>query len=317
MKNLTIILASLAAVSVTGCAVTTAGVKKGDERNFARSVNDVSAGRAIKARMTRAYDFDLNKVDVEVAEGIAVLTGSVPGNEDRIEAERIAWSGPHIVQVGNEIQLNSKKGIIRGSKDSVLGARIKSRLIAEKNVKARNVNIETHNGVVYLMGVARDQSELERIAYIASTTDGTKEVVSYIKIAGQPVTTNASFSSAPRSLAGASPNIPYLPAPGAAPAAPSLPSAPMGMNPSIPQLPTPNQRALPPSLSTTPQLPGGEQQAQPFFRDPHTGEKVILPPGTRTVPFNPTAGLAGGANEAPFYIDPSNGKKVQIVYTGE
>ncbi len=284
--------------------MTTAGVKKGDERNFARSVNDVSAGRAIKARLTRAYDFDLDKVDVEVAEGIVVLTGSVPSDTDKAEAERIAWSGPNIAQVGNEITLNSKTGMVRSSKDAFLSTSIKSRMIAEKNVKARNVNIETHNGVVYLMGVARDQAELERIAYIASTTKGTKEVVSYIKIAGQPVTSSAAYS-APQTYG----TPQYFGEP--------LETAPL--SPSIPQLPAPNglsaQSELPRLSAPSQKLP----ETEPYYRDPETGERIILPPGTKTIPYKP--GSAAGLNgpklgDTPFYINPSTGEKVQIVWTG-
>ena len=76
---------SFGGLSLSGCALTTAGVKKGDERNFARSLNDVNAARAIKARMRRAEGFDLGGVDVEVAEGIVLLSGNVPTQKDRIE----------------------------------------------------------------------------------------------------------------------------------------------------------------------------------------------------------------------------------------
>jgi len=305
-------------LAISGCAVTTAGVKKGDERNMARSINDVSAGRAISARMGRAHDFELSKVDVEVAEGIAVLTGSLPTEKDRQEAEKIAWSGPNILQVGNEIHIgDGKRNLIRGTKDSVLGTRIRTRLIAEKNVRARNVNIETYNGKVYLLGVARTTSELERMTYIASTTKGVKEVVSYVKLANQPVTSNASFRPAPSYAAptlgaparpGVDPSIPMLGAPQAGPQ-----SAPQSV-----------QRQLPDFLTTTPQpsAPGaGAAPAPnaPYFRDPVTGETIVLPPGTKTVPYNPNGSSSPSAprvGNSPFYINPSNGQKVQIVWTG-
>ncbi len=309
MKKLTIILLSSSLFALSGCAVTTAGVKKGDERNMARSINDVSAGRAITARMARAYDFDLDKVDVEVAEGIAVLTGYVPTEKDRQEAERIAWSGPRIVQVGNELAVGEGgRSLVRGTKDSVLGTRIRTRMIAEKGVKARNINIETVDGKVYLLGVARNSAELERAAYIASTTKGVKEVVSYIKIADQPAgalpgRTATAMTMTPRQP-GMDPNIPMLGAPGTAPQS--------------------AQRQLPDFLTRT---PNGEQLAapsapvpnEPFFRDPATGEVVILPPGTKTIPYNPnsvTDPSTPKVGNAPYYIDPSNGKKVQIVWTG-
>ena len=293
-------------LALSGCAITTAGVKKGDERNMARSINDVSAGRVISARMSRAYDFDLDKVDVEVAEGIAVLTGSVPSEKDRQEAERIAWSGPNIVQVGNELAIgDGKRNIVRGTKDALLGSTIRTRMIAEKGVKARNINIETVDGKVYLLGVARNSAELERAAYIASTTKGVKEVISYVKIANQPAgAMPANYGSAPSTVIpnqpGLDPNIPMLGAPG-----------------SVPQT---AQRELPSFLTPTPNGEPAEQTpGQPFFRDPATGEIIVLPPGTKTIPFDPR-GTANSTlpkvGDAPYYIDPSNGEKVQIVWTG-
>jgi len=200
-------------ITLPGCAIGTAGIKKGDERNMARSIDDVSAGRAIKARMSRAYDFELSKVDVEVAEGIAVLTGDVPTEKDKVEAERIAWSAPNVVQVGNELAVGSgNRGLTQGTRDTVLGSTVRTRMIAEKGVKARNINIETYNGKVYLLGVARNSAELERAAYIASTTKGVKEVISYVKIADQPAGTRPGGTQAALPVIldrpGIDPNIP-------------------------------------------------------------------------------------------------------------
>ncbi len=275
---------------------------------MARSINDVSAGRAITARMARAYDFDLDKVDVEVAEGIAVLTGYVPTEKDRQEAERIAWSGPNIVQVGNELAIGEGgRSLVRGTKDSVLGTRIRTRMIAEKGVKARNINIETVDGKVYLLGVARNSAELERAAYIASTTKGVREVVSYVKIADQPAGTQGGTSAS----------------------MPAIPRQP-GMDPNIPMLgsapqitPQSAQRQLPDFLTQTPNgeplaAPSAPAPNEPFYRDPATGEVIILPPGTKTIPYTgaPTNPSAPKVGNSPYYIDPSNGKKVQIVWTG-
>ena len=116
MKNLTILPLIFFALTVSSCAVTTAGVKKGDERNFVRSIHDVNAERAIKSRMTRAFDFNLKGVDPEVREGIVVLTGNVPSQKDRIEAERIAWSAQRVDQVGNEILVKDRQSHTRNVK---------------------------------------------------------------------------------------------------------------------------------------------------------------------------------------------------------
>ncbi len=328
MKKLTIIAALSASLLSSACAVTSAGVKPGDERNFSRSLNDVSAERVLNARLKRAEGFDLNKVDVEVAEGIVVLTGHVATADDRIEAERIAWSAPHVQEIGNEITVGPRgNALLSGTKNNVLGSSVRARLIADKSVKSRNVNIETENGVVYLLGVARTPEELERTAYIASTTKGVKEVVSYMRVHNAPTP-----QLAQQSVLQATPQT--------------------------------GQQALPGFLSTTPSGGGAATSPQapidplaPYYRDPATGERIELDAVTGTIPFRPAAeaalgGLAspqslapnvtalterltdfpsdealgrfrtGAAGEAasiiesaPYYIDPDTGKEIPVKFT--
>jgi len=279
----------LAAIAVSGCAITSAGVKKGDERNFARSVNDSSAGRAIKARMRRAEGFKLSSVDVEVAQGIVVLTGRVPSPEDKLEAERIAWSGPNVVQVGNEIDLEGKQTILRNTKDGVIKASVKTRLIAKGSVKARNLNIEVHDGVVYLLGVARTPEELEKATRVASTTRGVREVVSYVKLHGSE--TNGAYTGAPTHVA-AAPSMPY--------SGETYSSAPQPYSDPYAQQGVP-QRELPGALSSAPApldidaLGDGE----PYFLDPQTGERIQLPPGVKPIPYEPDTPGSLGAGALP------------------
>lgn len=275
MKKLTIILsASLLAftsVSLGGCAVTTAGVKKGDERNFARSLNDINAGRAIKARLKRVEGFEMGGVDVEVAEGIVLLSGNVPRPEDRIEAERIAWSAPRIVQVGNEIQLKGKQGNVRNFKDGILNKSVRARLTANKNIKGRNYNIEVHDGTIYLLGVARSEEELASAAYTASTTRGAREVISYVRIAGDAsaqFATGPGYNGEPTNIA-TSPNY----------AAP------------IPQTGAPY----------TPLDNDAIDSGEPYYLDPQTGERVNIPDGVTPIPFVPDAGPGSlGAGGTPL-----------------
>jgi len=284
-KTLCVILA--AGTYLSGCAVTTAGVKKGDERNFARSVNDISAARAIKARMQRAEGFKLGGVDVEVAEGIVLLAGNVQTPEDRIEAERIAWSASRIHEVGNEIMIKEKQGTVRNTKDGILNQKVRARLIADKTVKARNFNLEVHDGIVYLLGVARTPQELERAAHIASTTKGTREVISYATIHNDVQSSQNQYASQNYGVSTQSYAPPSAPA--------SLPAQP-------------SYRPLPESLSATPMpAPIAEPQraadalpdTEPYFRDPQTGERIQLPPGTKPIPFVPAAPGSLGAGAVP------------------
>ena len=339
MKSLTILSLAVLSLSVSACTtITTAGVTKGDERNFARSVNDVSAERVIKARMKRAHGFKLKGVNVDVREGVVLMAGNVPRQEDRIEAERIAWSAPRVDQVGNEILIKDKQGAIRNVKDGLLTTSVKTRLTADKYVKSRNINVESHDGVVYLLGVARNQAELERAAEIASTTRGTREVVSYVTVAG----IESAISRFGQSAANAAP-VQYAPAP----------SQPNYAAPSH----TAPQRELPSFLTTTPS-PAAPTYAQPV-PSPYTASPgIAAPSGTVTaaplsqpMPLIPQSGAqaptapaqiadmgdrlnkefpsdndlgkfrTGAAGEAvsiiesePYYIDPETGKEIPVSF---
>ncbi|MGB3457467.1 MAG: BON domain-containing protein [Litorimonas sp.] len=185
LRARSLLLPLLASTLLAGCAVASAGLQRGDERTFVGSINDVSAGRAVEARLKRAHDYELSGVDVEVAERVVLLSGSVPRQEDRIEAARIAWSAPGIEQVGNEIMVGGKQRLVRNTKDGLLEKSVRTRLAVDKYVKGRNYNVETHEGVVYLLGVARDPRELDRAARIAAMTRGTREVVSYVRLANE------------------------------------------------------------------------------------------------------------------------------------
>ena len=293
---LTLILAA----SVSGCAVATAGVKKGDERNFVRSVKDVNAGRVISARMTRAHDFKLKGIDVEVAQGIVLLSGNVPTQKDKIEAARIAWSARGIEQVGNEILVKVKQSFVRNAKDGLLEKKVRTRMTADRLVKARNFNIETHDGIVYVLGVARTREELQRAAQIAATTKGAKQVISYARIANLPAEA-APALQAGGSSAAVQQQLPSI-----------LQSAPTEVLPQAPsfeaQLPAPITNApinqpIPFVAPTAPQeIDIGERLGKELPTDEELG-------AYRT-------GQAGEAvsiiESAPYYVDPDTGKEIPI-----
>jgi len=329
MKKFTILPLLFLSLAASGCTIATAGVKKGDERNFARSINDVSAERAIKARMARADSFKLKGVGVEVREGIVLLAGNVPSQEDRIEAERIAWSAPRVKQIGNEILIQDKQGNIRNFKDGILKNSVHTRLLADKYVKGRNLNVETHDGVVYLLGVARNQQELERAAQIASTTRGTREVVSYVTVANIPSAISqigATASAAP------SYSQPSYDAPTQQRELPSfLTTTPQGASPSIGQpveVPSPyaTPGAIPAPSGTVTTAP--LSQPIPLIEQGPTAPAQIADMGERLnkeFPTNEELGKfrTGAAGEAvsiiesePYYIDPETGKEIPVSYLG-
>jgi len=178
----TVVLLTLM-MGLTGCVVSTVTGAASQERSVGRSIDDTSAGIAIGARMRRYPDGDLSGVRIAVEDGLVLLSGNVPDPQLRLEAERIAWSAPKVVKVANEIQVTGKRGFFGNAKDRWITTQVRSRILADKSVRSVNINIETRNKVVFLLGLVRTEGEIKRATVHASLVPGVQKVVSYLTVA--------------------------------------------------------------------------------------------------------------------------------------
>ena len=147
---------------------------------------------SIKAKINDAwlqYDIDtFSKLSTTVNQGRVLLTGVVQDPEDRVEAVRLVWQVPGVKQVMNEIRVSDSEGAPGFVRDTWITTRLRTALTFEKHVQSLNYSIDTVQGVVYLMGVAMNQQELDKVTQIARTIPNVKQVVNYVKMVGEPVT---------------------------------------------------------------------------------------------------------------------------------
>lgn len=186
MSKAPILLAGVLALSLTGCvaaavgAVGTVGVSAAQDRTLGQAVDDATASGEIKTKLLRESGF--REVDVEVADGLVLLSGRVNTPEHRVRAEDIAWSSNRVFDVANEINIERPGGFFAAVGDEVTTARVRRALIASPAVKSFNFNIETYDGVVYLMGIALTPEERVAAAEEASFVGGVRQVVSYVRV---------------------------------------------------------------------------------------------------------------------------------------
>jgi osmotically-inducible protein OsmY len=189
MRAPLITLAALGACALSGgCVTAVAGAAAGvglfamQDRTIGEGIDDAMASQEVKTRLMAADEPGFREVDVEVAEGNLLLSGTAPSEQHRQAAELIARNVRSVHTVYNEIFVGQHSSLARNAQDEMITAQIRARLAASPNVRAINVNIETFHGNVYLMGVARTQAELERAAQIASITSGVRRVVSFMQV---------------------------------------------------------------------------------------------------------------------------------------
>lgn len=194
-SNIAIILAPvlLAPILLSSCipvflaGAGTGGVIAAQERTPGGAVDDTGTRLAINNQFIQKDSGDIfRNVTIKVTEGRVMLTGDVDKPESRVDAAELAWKVKGVREVINEIQVNDQTGVLDYAKDSWIANQIRTKFILEKNFHSVNYNVEVVNGVVYLLGIAQDQEELDKATYIASTTGNVQKVVSHVVLKDDP-----------------------------------------------------------------------------------------------------------------------------------
>jgi osmotically-inducible protein OsmY len=170
-------------VGAGGAAVKTAT----ETRTTGAAVDDTTLKISLNAKFVSA-GFDLyRRVDTTVTEGRVLLTGSVPKPEQRIEAERLAWSVDGVREVNNELQVEDTSGIWDGLRDRRICTTVRAKLTFAADIHSQNYSIECVNQIVYVSGIAADQGELDRVRTIVRGVDSVKDVTFYTRFKQQPL----------------------------------------------------------------------------------------------------------------------------------
>ena len=153
-----------------------------EERSFNNFVEDT----IILAQLKNAYFSNNEKiffnVSVEVTEGRVLLTGSVEQIDERIEATKLAWGIEGVNEVINEIQISNDESILDYADDLIMKTKINAKLLLDKDILNLNYSVEVVNGIVYLIGIAQSQEELNLVINISENTYGVQNVINYVRL---------------------------------------------------------------------------------------------------------------------------------------
>jgi osmotically-inducible protein OsmY len=120
-------------------------------------------------------------------EGRVLLAGRVSKPEDRLNATRVAWSVEGVRKVDNDIEVSDFFGWLDGPADFIMRTQLAATLLADESIKDVNYTTDVVHGVVYLMGVAQDKDELERVVAHAEKVNGVKRVENYVVLKSDPI----------------------------------------------------------------------------------------------------------------------------------
>ncbi len=199
MKSIGIIVSILALVSILqGCtavgvavgAGATVGVAAASERGVKVASSDLTIHTKIQEKFFSADHKLSTSINIVVYEGRVLLTGSVPTEQMRETAIKLTWQVEGTKEVINEVLIADGGGVLNFTHDTWITTKLKTSMTFDDTVFAINYSVETSNQVVYIMGIAQSQEELDKVIAHARAIDYVKKVVSYarVKPATKPAT---------------------------------------------------------------------------------------------------------------------------------
>ncbi len=172
----------------TGCAAALIGGAAGggyavatDERATDRMVDDSTITSRINRAMIKDEVVKAHHIDVDTVGGHVTLTGVVKTREEARRAVRLAKGEAGVKSVRNNLQIGEKTWS-ESFNDKLLISKIKSKLIAEPEIRSLNIDVDVHKGIVTLTGVVGDKYQKKRAIEVAKATEGTRRVVDNLKV---------------------------------------------------------------------------------------------------------------------------------------
>ena len=161
-----------------GGAVGTAAYQERGVRGVAR---DLATATKLRTKLLDTGEAYITGVGIEVYEGRVLLTGTLEKEPMRAVVVKLAWKTEGAKDVINEIQIG-QSSLRDIAKDSWITAQLKTKITFDKKILAINFSIETVNGIVYLIGIAQDQGELDRILAHGRGIDYLRKIISHVRV---------------------------------------------------------------------------------------------------------------------------------------
>jgi len=172
-----VIALSFLALMAAGCS---------SSRSFGANIDDFNADTGLKKVLFFDRDYDYSDVDITVFEGRVLLTGTMRSQGGQARLVENAFKAKNVIQVIDETILLPKTPFKQGLVDGRIDQALKARLLTDRGISSRNYKVAVSGSTVYIIGVARDETELTRTLNHAASTSGVQRVISHVLYQDDP-----------------------------------------------------------------------------------------------------------------------------------
>ncbi len=151
-------------------------------RSLDESLSDLSGNAQLKTVLFSDREYDYSNIDTTLLEGRLMLTGSMWSEEGRARLIANAWKAEGVDQVIDEVLIADKTSFGQGFEDARIDKALRASLIADGDVTSGRYKFSVSEAVVYILGVARTQQEMDKVLKTAQSINGVEKVISHITI---------------------------------------------------------------------------------------------------------------------------------------
>jgi len=160
----------------TVVAVTAGATMVADRRTFSKQIDDQSiefiAHNELNKQKALSDNTNLHVISMN---GTVLVIGQAPNSYLRDLAIKTIQDVPDIVTIHNQVRIGSTTAISTQSNDIWLTSKVKSALLANGDVNAKDIKVVTENSEVFLLGLVTKQ-EANIVVEITRNINGVSRV---------------------------------------------------------------------------------------------------------------------------------------------
>ncbi len=108
--------------------------------------------------------------------GLVLIAGQVPNEALRANASDVTGKLRRVRKVHNELSIGGPISMVARTNDSWLTSKVKTRLLASKEVDGAKIKVQTEAGVLYLLGLIK-RAQADSAVQVASQVYGIQKIV--------------------------------------------------------------------------------------------------------------------------------------------
>ena len=166
---------------IVGGATSTSMIMVQERSSKQAAIDILIKAKIEEAMFSNDYDKLFSKVRVLVYESRVLLVGTVVEENIKEKADQISWNTKNVKEVANYITVG-KNDLIDYFKDTRISLELRAKMLTDKEVSEVNFSITTENRILYLVGIAQNNKELNKVIEHASNIAGVKKIVNLIKL---------------------------------------------------------------------------------------------------------------------------------------